>query len=83
MNRRRFLQASAAVVLTKGLLMPVRRVWTPREPRIYIGHDFGHPTDWSSIVACIHHPNGDIEFLSWREFYPMPIHSSQARSIVT
>lgn len=32
MNRRTFLQASAAVILTPGLLMPVRKIWTPRNP---------------------------------------------------
>ena len=36
MNRRSFLQLSAAVITTPGVLMPVREIWTPRIEKISI-----------------------------------------------
>lgn len=56
LSRRRLLQAAIAapfVVTTPGLLMPVRRLWTPPEPKILVDDELFVITEINEVSATV------------------------------
>lgn len=77
MNRRGFLKslsvAAPAIILTPGLLMPVRNLWKSptldeiirdRPDSYIVGADYGSKTDYSAWVK-MEYENGVLRIVDW------------------